>query len=78
VDVRGQSVATGVLRSVALGSLRLDSLPVSVLDLDNINQALRGAGAEAVDGIVGADFLSRKRAIIDYGATRLWLRDADG
>jgi hypothetical protein len=69
----GHRVATGVLRDVAMGPLRIDSLPVSVLDLGHINQTLRAQRAGVVDGILGADLLVRKRAIIDYGARRLYL-----
>jgi predicted aspartyl protease len=74
VGAGDQQVAVGVLRRIEIGPLRLDSLEVSVLDLANINQVLRQLRVDPVDGILGADMLLRKRAILDYGAPRLYLR----
>jgi predicted aspartyl protease len=69
-----ERVASAVLRNVRLGGLELDSLPVSVLDLAHVNEVLREMRVGAVDGILGADVLHRKQAIIDYGAPRLYIR----
>jgi hypothetical protein len=74
LGVSDQAVATGVLRQVAVGPIRLDSLAVSVLDLGHVNGALRQMRVPPVDGIMGADMLLRKRAVIDYGTTRLYVR----
>jgi predicted aspartyl protease len=73
LGVADQEVASGMLRDVEVGPLRFDSLAVSVLDLSHVNQALRGVQVAPVDGILGADLLLRKRAVIDYGAMRLHL-----
>jgi predicted aspartyl protease len=70
-----QAVGAGVLRNVALGTLRFDSLAVSVLDLSHVNRVLAEMDVEPIDGIIGADMLLRKRAIIDYGGPMLYVRD---
>ena len=74
LGVTGQQVSGGVLSRVSLGPIQLDSLPVAVLDLSHINLALRQMGIEPVDGIIGADMLARKPAVIDYGTLRLYVR----
>jgi len=72
-----QAVGAGVLRNVELGTLRFDSLAVSVLDLSHVNRVLEEMDVEAIDGIIGADMLLRKRAIIDYGGPMLYVRDLE-
>jgi hypothetical protein len=74
LGVADQQVSSAVLRDVIVGPLQLDSLPVSVLDLSHVNEALRQLRVPPVDGIMGADMLLRKQAIIDYGTTRLYIR----
>jgi predicted aspartyl protease len=70
-----QPVGTGTLRDVDLGPLHLDSLAVSVLDLSHVNRVLREMEVAPIDGIIGADMLLRKHAIIDYGGPSLYVRD---
>jgi len=69
-----QPVGTGTLLEVDLGSIRLDSLAVSVLDLSHVNRVLREMDVPPIDGIIGADMLLRKQAIIDYGGPSLYVR----
>lgn len=46
-----------------------------LFDLSHINMALNEAGEKDVDGILGADFLKKHRAVIDYGRNCLYLKD---
>lgn len=43
-----------------------------LLDLNHVNQTLQSQGARKIDGILGADFLKRKKAVIDYGQRMLF------
>lgn len=46
---------------------------VILFDLSHVNIALETVGETPVDGILGADFLKKNRAIIDYGKNALYL-----
>lgn len=69
-----QRALSGRLDDVRLGALRLDSLPVVVLDLSHVNQSLRDEGIELADGVIGADFLSEREAVFDFTSGVLYLR----
>jgi clan AA aspartic protease (TIGR02281 family) len=63
-----------------VASVRLDGFQthldnVFVMDIATVNQTLADNGAEAVDGVVGADVLLRGRAVIDYARGVLYLQD---
>jgi clan AA aspartic protease (TIGR02281 family) len=40
----------------------------------HVNKSLTAKRASAVDGVIGADILNRKKAIIDYGNSTLYLK----
>lgn len=46
---------------------------IILFDLSHVNIALEAVGENPVDGILGADFLKKNRAIIDYGKNALYL-----
>lgn len=75
VGATSQSVESGMLHDVRIGPLSMDRMRVSVMDLSAVNSVLARLGSPAVDGIVGADVLIRRNAIIDYGALRVYFRD---
>ena len=56
-----------------LGRHKLDKHAFVLLDLNHINQTLLNQGAKPIDGILGADFLMKKKIVIDYGARKLIL-----
>lgn len=58
-----QRALSGRLDNVRLGALRLDSLPVMVLDLSHVNQSLRDEGIELADGVIGADILVQREGL---------------
>jgi predicted aspartyl protease len=45
-----------------------------IFDLSHINEALLQVGSIKTHGILGADFLKEKRAVIDYGRNCLYLK----
>ena len=69
-----QRALSARLDDVRLGSLRLDSLPVMVLDLSHVNQSLRDEGIELADGVIGADLLVQREAVLDFVSGVLYLR----
>lgn len=58
-----------------IGTWKDTRVGIVLFDLSHINIALQEAGEEAVDGILGADFLKKHRAVIDYGRNCLYLKD---
>lgn len=44
-----------------------------LFDLSHVNEALQQVDEESIHGIIGADFLKRNRAIIDYGRNCFYL-----
>lgn len=62
--------------SLELGALRVESLVTRLIDMSHVNLVLRQRGARACDGVLGADILIGKSAVIDYQYFKLYLQDA--
>lgn len=58
-----------------IGSWKVTNVGMILFDLSHINIALQEVNEKAVDGILGADFLKKHRAVIDYGRNCLYLKD---
>ena len=69
VEVAMVDVARFDIQSVSMGSRSM-----CVLSLDHCNVALESKGARRVDGIIGADVLGEKSAIIEYANRTLFLK----
>lgn len=69
-----QRALSATLEDVRIGGLRLDSLPVVVLDLSHVNQSLQDEGIELADGVIGADLLAQRGAVFDFTSGVLYLR----
>lgn len=69
-----QRALSATLEDVRIGGLRLDSIPVVVLDLSHLNQSLRDDGIELADGVLGADVLAQRGAVFDFTSGVLYLR----
>ena len=63
------------LESLEIGPLRLEPFEVRIVDMSHVNQVLLQRGARACDGVLGADILIGRSAIIDYGRFRLYLKN---
>lgn len=61
------------LKSIKLGATEIGQAAVLSHDLSRINALLSEAGDKEVDGILGSDFLSDNKALIDYGNLQLHL-----
>src|SRR5215470_2634080 len=65
-----------LVNDLTIGSLHLASLETLVMDLSHLNEARARKGMVACDGILGADILGGRSAVIDYGSQNLYLRSA--
>ena len=52
----------------------LVNLKFFLLDMNAINSSLSEQGSSTIDGIIGADFLKRTNAVIDYKSKNLFLK----
>jgi predicted aspartyl protease len=78
VPAAGAGSATLTARMVpdntlVLGGYKKEKFTVTVMDLDNVNSALKSVGIAPFDGVVGADILSMGKAVIDYSNMTLYL-----
>ena len=53
--------------TLKIGSLVFRKLSFVLFDMTHVNEALAQANELPVHGILGADFLKKRRAVIDYG-----------
>ncbi|MCK0131978.1 retroviral-like aspartic protease family protein [Flavobacteriaceae bacterium F08102] len=58
---------------VKIGGFTLKKVPLVLLDLSHINTALTMQDAKKVQGIIGADLLTKSKAVIDYNKKKLYL-----
>ena len=49
-------------------------LSLMLLDMDSINNSLKEQNSEIIDGILGADFMKKTNAIIDYKSKNIYLK----
>ena len=63
--------------SLGIASKALASIPFMLIDMETINAALVEQGDEKIDGIIGADFLHKKKASIDYDQSCLVLKESN-
>lgn len=68
------AVDSASVDELALGTVRLQEVEAKVLDLSSVNGRLEEAGANRIDGILGADLLEEHGAIIRFAERRLYLR----
>lgn len=68
------AVAMADVEQFDIQSVSMGSRSMAVLSLDHCNVALESKGARRVDGIIGADVLGEKSAIIEYANGTLFLK----
>jgi len=59
--------------NIKLGRNYIGKQAFVLLDLSHVNNTLNTQGVEQIDGVIGADFLKKNNAIIDYGQNKLFL-----
>jgi len=60
--------------SFVMGDHEVPAMQVMLMDLDHVNAAFRQYGLPEVDGVIGADILTKGTAVIDYVNMVLYLR----
>ena len=60
--------------TIKIGNRELLSIDFVLFDLSHVNEALQQVEENPVHGIIGADFLKRTRAVIDYGRNCLYVK----
>lgn len=71
VSVRFTEVA-----SLGVGALQVGPTEMGIMDLGAVMEKLDAIGDGAADGVLGADFLIRHRAIVDVSGESLYLTSA--
>ena len=60
--------------NIQFKQIPLGRLSFLLLDMEAINATLMEEGEQPIDGILGADFLRKKSAVITYKPNRLYLK----
>lgn len=76
--VNGKRHRVTMVSNASFGSLQVKAMPYVLVDLREMGRDPSGAAGQAPDGILGLDFLSALRAVIDFPAQRIVLRPATG
>ncbi|MET2983872.1 retropepsin-like aspartic protease family protein [Aureibaculum conchae] len=58
---------------IEIGDFKIKKVPLVLIDISHINNALTKQDAKPVNGIIGADVLEEGNAIIDYKKRKLYL-----
>src|SRR5258705_1273451 len=68
--------ALSKLESLDIGSLHLTNFETWLVDFSYINMIVQWQGEEFCDGILGADILMSRSAVLDYKCGKLYLKAA--
>ena len=60
--------------SMEIGSWKISNFDFVIFDLSHVNEALNQVDETPIHGIIGADFLKKNRAVIDYGRNCFYLK----
>ena len=69
----GMETQVAIKNHLEIGALSIRRLPLVLFDLTHVNEALQQFQTLPVHGIIGADLLQKKKAIIDYAKKKLYL-----
>lgn len=72
VTVNGVAMLDGA--RLEIGSVRVEPPRVALVDLAHVNRQFEKVGAEPVDGVLGADVLGERSAVIEFSKPELRLR----
>ncbi len=75
VDAGGaqRAAAYGAVRAFRVGKFQWENMPVFADDLQLLNAARKESSAPAIQGLLGADFLTRSRSVLDCANLRLYV-----
>ena len=75
INVKEKRVQVAQIRKLSLGPLNLVGPLVGVVDLEHIIHRELLEGQPPVAGLLGAEFLSRLHAVVDFGSRTLYLKN---
>ncbi len=58
-----------------INNWKIKNMDFVIFDLSHINEALGQVEEKPIHGIIGADFLKKNRAVIDYGRNCFYVRE---
>lgn len=58
----------------SINKWKLKTMDFVLFDLSHVNEALSQAEEKPIHGIIGADFLKKRRAVIDYGRNCFYVK----
>jgi hypothetical protein len=70
----GLAVLTTTVSQLTLAGFTELDFRCLVMDLDHVNAGLKQRGLAPIDGIIGADLLEGREAVIDYQTSVLYLK----
>ena len=59
---------------LSIGDSKTTNMDFVLFDLSHVNEALIQTNEKTIHGIIGADFLKQRRAVIDYGRNCLYIK----
>tara|TARA_R110002050_G_scaffold35908_4_gene89908 strand:+ start:56 stop:490 length:435 start_codon:yes stop_codon:yes gene_type:complete len=60
--------------TLSIDQWKITNMDFVLFDLSHVNEALIQSKEEAIHGIIGADFLKKHRAVIDYGRNCFYVK----
>ncbi len=69
-----KNAALSNLDSLEIGLLRMTNVKAWIVDFSYINMMLQTKGESLCDGVLGADILLSKSAVVDYKGFKLYLK----
>lgn len=70
----GMKTQSSINNLLKIGTNIITDMAFVIFDLSHVNEALLQVGSKSTHGILGADFLKLKRAVIDYGRNCMYLK----
>ena len=69
----GMETQVAAKNHLEIGGMSMHKLPLVLFDLTHVNEALAEFQTPPVHGIIGAEVLQKRKAVIDYAKKRLYL-----
>ena len=60
--------------TIVIGDITIENQSLKLMNLDHVNNAFKSIGIKETDGVIGADILTDREAIIDYSNLILYLK----
>lgn len=60
-----------------IGELEIIEQALTLMSLDHVNNAFEANGLKRVDGVIGSDILTARKAVIDFSKIILYLKNTD-